>query len=214
MRTLEKGPTPPILLARSAAWTASYERARQAGQKLPSPWRHDQIRRALSEETEMRCAYCDSRLYPVTKGHIEHVLPRVARPDLVVAWTNLTLACNDCNLAKGSYHDPDLHLINPYEDDVDAHLVFVGEVVWPVPGSNRGRETIKQLKLYRLELQEARKERIKYFAGLADVWSRTDGRARETMEDLIFEEWEKTEYQKSITSYLLAIGYPADRFGG
>lgn len=208
MRDLVKGSEPDILTKRKTLWTARYLKARQDGLPTGHPWRHPQVRAALEEETAQRCAYCDSDLKPVAYGHIEHILPRRSRPELVVAWENLTLACEICNNKKSSYYSFELPLVNPYADEVDNHILFIGDSAWPAPGSDKGRKTIRLLELFRIDLKRARGKRIDYFASLVDSWSRLEGDAKSEVESIVREELESGEYKKTVESYLLLAGFP------
>jgi len=45
------------------------------------------------------CSYCERRL-PVSLA-VEHVAPKVLRPELETEWTNFLLGCTNCNSVKG-----------------------------------------------------------------------------------------------------------------
>lgn len=151
---LSKGPEPSVLATNKVAWTAEFEagvdRRRYA---------HQEIRDALIGETARKCAYCESRMEHVAPSNVEHMVPKSVRTNLVCEWTNLTLACPTCNTKKGDYYDDGCPLLNPYEDDPDDHLRWVGPMVFAVT-PDRGRVTRSRLALNRSELLFQRGQRI------------------------------------------------------
>jgi hypothetical protein len=96
----------------------------------------------------------------VSYPHVDHILPKTARPDLVVEWTNLTWACGVCNVNKGSYYQPKAALLNPYEDSIPEHIAFQGPALFAALTSDKGERTIGQLKLMRNPLFLERLRRI------------------------------------------------------
>lgn len=154
MRRLVKKPKPAVLIEHEAAWTAEYlnwRAGRDAGtaskDSEPRRWGHAQIRKGLEDETHRKCAYCDSLIGAVAREHIEHIEPRAHRPELVVQWENLTLACPKCNGYKGDYFSETEPLLNPYVDDLEEHLSFLGATVTYRPGSAIGQRTVLKLRL-------------------------------------------------------------------
>src|SRR5260370_28142579 len=108
MIRLSKRPRPEILAQMAAAWTEEYLRAVKAGgailEDIRYRYRHPLVREHLQIETRDKCAYCESKIRHVTPDHIEHILAKSARPDLIVDWSNLTIACPVCNHSKGDYY--------------------------------------------------------------------------------------------------------------
>jgi hypothetical protein len=143
---LAKGPKPAILEQREEEWRTEYLawRAETAGTPEAAQFRYRDpgIREALRVETHDKCAYCESRMLHVTPDHIEHIRPRSIHPDLVVTWTNLTIACPMCNQTKRDYDSDEEPLLNPYEQDPGEHLLFVGPIVLQRPGSDLGHRSI------------------------------------------------------------------------
>ncbi len=173
-------------------------------------YRHANIRDALRVETHQKCAYCESRMMHVTHDHIEHILPRAHHPNLVVTWTNLTLACPLCNELKGDYDSAEEPLLNPYIDEPAEHLLFVGPVVLERPGSELGYRSVQKLELSRPALIEQRTERIRALAPLVSVWAKEqsaetkrllEGQIRRHVTD-------EAEFAAAMRSYLLQAGFP------
>jgi uncharacterized protein (TIGR02646 family) len=142
--------------------SASYVAGRATNPKHRFDWQaslYDEVKQALGEMTQMRCAYCDGdlRAGPVQE-EIDHFRPK-SQPEfyaLVCAWDNLFLVCGPCNKAKGNRWE--LHLLKPDEIDYDFARYFsysprTGELE-PNPGASeqdieRARVTIKMLGLNR-----------------------------------------------------------------
>lgn len=140
MRRLTKGPKPGILVRYGDVWTRNYLQAvLEDNEKAHEKWRHDEIKHALSEETRGFCAYCEVQVVDVTYPHVEHLVPKSARPDLAHEWTNLTWACPRCNVGKAAIYDPANGVLNPYADSISDHLEFHGDFVDCPLGDKRGR---------------------------------------------------------------------------
>lgn len=156
MRKLTKDSKPAVLVANEVAWRVEFQgyvnpSTGRIGKGAPSRYRHQQIRDSLRSETSEKCAYCESLLRHVSFDHIEHILPKARRPDLVVEWSNLTLACEVCNTNKGAYHKPHAPLLHPYEDDAESEIGFLGPMAH-ANGHSAGYRTIRKCKLNRKAL--------------------------------------------------------------
>lgn len=169
MIDLTKNEKPEILDQNGDAWTREYVEMVGSGASTDS-WRkyaHEDIKRALKHETGDKCAYCESHIAHVAYPHVEHILPKSRRPELVCDWPNLTLACTVCNTKKGNYHDETTPLVNPYVDRVEDHLRFFGPLAVHIT-PDRGKVTIGRLKLNRQPLTFKRSEAIERARGLLE----------------------------------------------
>ncbi|WP_179275755.1 HNH endonuclease [Rhodococcus sp. 06-418-5] len=213
LRSLKKLDIPPVLAEKKDEWTRRYVAAKLEGRKpLPAPWRNKEIRRVLTKETFERCAFCESELLAVAFGHIEHIEPRVIYPEKVVDWENLTLSCERCNNAKLDYHSEITPLVNPYIDDPEDYLRFIGDLVLPIPGSDRAIMTVRKYGLFRVQLVGLRRARIEHFMLYLDRWVRAvDPVMSETLLDIMIEDFVTGPYQMTIRSLLLEFGVPAGR---
>ena len=188
MIRLRKGCEPQVLVENHDAWTAEYVNwlDNREGNE-PRRYAHPDIRAALEAETHEKCAYCEGKFKHVAYGHIEHKLPKRKYPNLVCAWTNLTVACPVCNTNKGDYDDPECRLLDPHVDDVETMVVFVGWLAHAKPGG-RANKTIEQLDLNRPALVYER-ERV-----LKDLGRNLDRLERYAhMRDLVDEFWHEIE---------------------
>ncbi|MCX2710796.1 HNH endonuclease [Mycolicibacterium sp. J2] len=208
MRPLVKRPKPEILEQNEQAWTTEYVDAVRTGQRpFPSRWRREEIKSTLVVETSGRCAYCESDMLSVHYGHVEHIRPRKAYPELVVRWDNLTLACEKCNGAKKDFYSDATPLLNPYVDDPTEHIVFHGHLVFAKPGSDRGVLTIRKLKLHRKDLTDQRQYRLEHVMTLIDLWSRaTDPDVKEELLDSIVVDYRDGPYQMVVKPILAYHG--------
>ena len=120
---------------------------------------------SLHDMQHGKCCYCEISISDWGSGkHVEHYKPRESFQALRFEWSNLLLACADCNGAKW-HHFPTTDsgqpfLIDPSDPDVDPedHISFVvdgGQHSEPPfgmaisrSGSILGRETIRVVKLY------------------------------------------------------------------
>lgn len=169
MRPLDKGAVPEVLELKGATWREEYLAALAADIDPPHRWNHRDIRDALILETSERCAYCEGPVLAVSFGDIEHMRPRKHFPELVVDWSNLTLACQRCNNEKRQKWDDELPFVNPYEDRIEEHIVFVGAFVWGA--SPRGIHTIREFGLDSLAKTEARQAQIDSIMTFFQLWS-------------------------------------------
>ena len=217
MRKINKLKKPQILVTYAVKWTQEYCSCLSAGQKpseeVASRYKHPTIKATLEQETHEKCAYCESKIKHVTYGDIEHILPKNkdARPDLYVEWTNLTLACEQCNRSgKRTYYSPQLLLINPYIDDPEQHFNDIGPLIMPVPGDNRAYVTRNVLQLNRAALVERRIERITLVEPLLTSWAKEqDIVVKELLEQELHDQYsEDKEFSSTIKAYLYASGFP------
>lgn len=221
MRKLKKLEKPQILIDNAAIWTKEYCECLGNGQKpsleVSTRYNEPSIKQALEQETYGKCAYCESKIKHISYGDIEHILPKnkEARPDLYVEWSNLTLACEQCNRSgKRTYYDPDLPLINPYVDYPARHLIDIGPIIMPVAGDKRAFVTKEILKLNRSELIERRIERIMSVEMLLNTWVNEENLTMKyILEDQLHNEYsEDKEFSSTIKAYLQQMGFPVKNY--
>jgi uncharacterized protein (TIGR02646 family) len=172
---IEKGDAPVVLIEKAAEWTQEYADYKAGVEDVPKAalirYRHQDIKRAVIRDSHGKCIYCESKIRHTQPGHVEHMKPKAKFPELVCNWENLALVCHECNQRKGDkyYESPEMAYLNPYVDDPTIHIVFVGPLPLPRNGSSRGRVTIKDIGLDRIELIERRVERIIAVASWFDL---------------------------------------------
>ena len=132
MRTLEKFAIPEILESNHETWLREYLED-QSNPTRKYRYRHDDIKSRLKEETFSKCIYCESYIGHNTPGDIEHKIPTSGEPTLHYTWSNLTIACTECNRRKNAYYDQEAMFIDPYTDPVEDWLDHDGPVVYWLP---------------------------------------------------------------------------------
>jgi hypothetical protein len=107
---------------------------------------------AVAKRANGRCEYCHAPEQVFNFAfEVEHILPRSRGGS--EAWDNLALACESCNLYKGSAvqgYDPDqaqdAPLFHPRHETWDKHFRFDGETGLIVGLTAMGRATVDRLK--------------------------------------------------------------------
>lgn len=206
MIRLVKHPEPDILSANRAQWTAEYLAARAADavtDTIRYRYRHQDIKAALRAEASEKCAYCETK---IAVGETDHINPVFHCPDEICAWTNLALACKECNTNKGAYYAPVEPLINPFVDDPSAHLLVFGPLIMARAGDDKGFRTVNTLKLARRDLLERRVQRVERLRALIAEWkSKAPGATKDVLEAAIRDEAaDSSEYAAVVRAYLAA----------
>jgi len=132
---------------------------------------------ALRKSTFGKCMYCESKMEHVSYAHVEHIKPKSKFPELKFVWENLGFSCQVCNTEKGSKYDEATPFINPYDENPEDHIVFLGFYAYPKQGSQRGKYTINELQLNRAGLIERRKEKIDKFIIMINVAFHTSNKS-------------------------------------
>lgn len=219
MIKLFKLPKPQILVKYAGKWAEEYCNCFSNGIEpssiIANRYNNTEIKSTLEKETNGKCAYCESKIKHISYGDIEHILPKNsrARPDLYVEWTNLTLACEQCNRSgKGAYYDPNNTLINPYLDDPDTHFQALGPMIHHQIGDERAYITQHKLKLNRSELITRRSERINSVEQLLFSWQMaTEGRIKDIIADQLRQEsMADKEFSCIVKHFLTARGFPIE----
>lgn len=135
---------PGVLEEKEEKWTSDYVASKgTADEKKKEKWRHREIKNALRTETFGKCAYCESFVEDVSFPHVEHIIPKHAHPELAHRWYNLTTACSQCNTSKAAFYKVGEGVLNPYADDIDAQLSFLGTLIEWNLGAVRGEITVR-----------------------------------------------------------------------
>lgn len=208
MRSLEKHPEPAVLRDNHAEWTRAYVAAPVDQRARYEKWRHKEIKDALSQETGRRCAYCEAFIDDVAYPNVEHIVPKSVRPDLSHHWPNLTYCCGRCNTEKREYYSEVLPIVNPYTDDPEDHIRFLGNLADNCLGSMVGKVTIRKLDLNRLQLCHSRRVRIEAIRALLDQWHTSEGPERTFFEEGIRVDAQEGEFPATVFAYLRSYGFP------
>lgn len=189
MIRLHKGPLPDILVNKAAEWTKEYKDALAANAMTTTiryRYRDAEIKAALRRDSHNKCIYCES---DIGFGQTDHIHPVAKCPDEIVSWANLALVCTECNTYKSDYYAPTEPLINPFVDEPSAHLLFLGPLVFAVPGDAMGLRTREQIQLNRPDLIQKRTKRLDRLAPLIEQWrAHPDGATKNILRGAILDE--------------------------
>lgn len=204
MIPLAKAATPAVLVANGHTWTEEFLAAKAAGNVPDSVryrYRHPEIKQTLRQEAHDKCIYCETKL---AVGETDHISPVSHRPELIVEWPNLALACKECNTNKGDYYAPDEPLLNPFVDSPAGDLLIFGPLVMARAGRPRGRRTVLRLRLTRLSLLERRAERVQRLQALvAEYIAQAPGPTKDLLEGALREEAaDSAEFAAVVRAYL------------
>ena len=171
MRNVDRPPTPKPLQLNAKKWTRALLKeirdARKKNRNTKSSFfkKYDtlRVRDALLQMYGKRCCYCEASIADVAgRGQIEHRKPKDRFPKLTFEWSNLHLACPDCNRAKSKKWDSRHEILDAVTDrPITDHLTYeisrIGGVYrTAVPDSKRGETTICHANLNRIGLRDAR----------------------------------------------------------
>ncbi|MBK9250420.1 MAG: HNH endonuclease [Proteobacteria bacterium] len=146
MRCITKVEEPAILRDNAAQWLQDFLADPQDGVKRYR-YRHPQIKSSLKLETCDKCIYCESRIGHNTPGDIEHKVPTAKDPNRHFQWSNLSIACTECNRRKNDFYSEHDGFLDPYEDNIDDFLEHHGPVVVSKTGAQRGEVCVNILEL-------------------------------------------------------------------
>lgn len=182
-----------------------------SGARADLPYSHESIKAVLRTETCDKCAYCESPTTAATYGEVEHIRPKSSFPALTLEWSNLTWVCPPCNREKRDYWQEDLQLLDPTREDPEGHLVFHGALPCARNGSERGKFTIRKLKLRRTGLMEARMAAITALDNLLDSWHQLDGPRQEVIADEICSMIDHSvPHSAVLRAFAAGQGFPVD----
>lgn len=215
MIKLSKLDEPDILKANAQKWTQEYLQLIANGQTIPDAvkkrYSSPEIKMKLLQETNEKCAYCESKFTHICPGDIEHILPKNkdAHPELFVTWSNLTMSCESCNRSgKKTYNNDNEPLLNPYTDEIDKEIFCAGPMIFSQAGSRKGKISIDVLKLNRVELLERRIESLKKIDLLRMKY---EEEKNEDYKNILFEEIREEvgiqkEYSFVLTKFCESVG--------
>jgi hypothetical protein len=163
---------------------------------------------ALRQSTAGKCMYCESKIEHISPAHIEHIKPKKKFPELEFVWDNLGFCCPICNTNKGDKYDETTPFINPYNENPDDHIIFLGYYAHPRQGSERGEYTKEELGLNRAGLIDRRKDRIDKLIIMINAAYRTSNKSlhNQAIAEIKKEAGKDKEYSGMVKTVLLAQG--------
>lgn len=173
MISLTKGAEPEILKQQGGHWLEELLAAIQLGDpsgilSKKRRYNHPDIKKALIQETNGKCAYCEASVVAVAHGDIEHIYPKSLEPRKTFAWDNLTFACQICNQNKSDKDPEATKIIDPYTVDPSRFIRFFAHFI-NSRGTEEGRFTISYLGLDRAALNERRLEVFRNLTKLVEL---------------------------------------------
>lgn len=131
------------------------------------------ITQHLRNEQNNECCYCRQELgFDIGDVHIDHIVPKSDYNQFGFEARNLALSCHSCNIAKSSsstikkgpiHRYPrtgtNITIIHSYYDDYNDHVEILDNSIYS-PLSDKGCETIRICKLYRLRIVENNKRKF------------------------------------------------------
>ena len=174
-----------------SATASQKKRARDKVTKAQNKYRHPQVKKALKQMFQGKCAYCESQVTVVAWGHIEHFYPKGQFVDRTFQWENLLLSCEVCNSDyKGTKFPLDGSgrplLIDPTSVSPDLHLLFswdpIAELAAVYGRDSRGMETVQTFDLNgergRKELIKSRSNYVRTLMAVLKLAEQGDAEAR------------------------------------
>ena len=177
LRSLEKLPEPDVLASNNEDWLDAYKADKTSSAKKYK-YRHPDIKSTLKDETGYKCVYCESKIGHNTPGDIEHKIPSSKNEDLHFSWSNLTIACTECNRRKNDYYEIGNEFLDPYSDDVETLLEHHGPLVFWKSANTRAETTIRMLELNgneRKQLIEMKINKLENFSNLIERFLNQSG---------------------------------------
>lgn len=212
MRRLTKLPKPEILEKNESAWLKDFLADSQNNTKRYR-YRDPQIKSTLRTETADKCAYCESKLGHSSPGDVEHKVPSSKVPERQFDWTNLTLACQECNRRKNDFYDDHDGFIDPYVDEVETLIEHCGPVVIWKTGELRAEVSVGILELSSVRRAKLIERKIERLSDLCHILERFEAAAPESAIKSLLKlqvcdmAGPKAEFSAMVRSALISKGY-------
>ncbi|MBR6059028.1 MAG: HNH endonuclease [Victivallales bacterium] len=109
---------------------------------------YQKARPFLEERLGLLCSYCEMHL--ASKLEVEHVQPKSRHPEKVCEWSNLLLACGNCNSTKGHTDINDSNIHDYLWPDIDNTFLALQYSDGGIVGVNDSLPKEIQEKAWRL----------------------------------------------------------------
>lgn len=210
MRSLAKTNEPEVLSRNAGHWLAEFL-ADKTNRTKKYRYRDRDIKRALITETGAKCVYCESKIGHNTPGDIEHKIPSSKEPNMHFTWSNLTIACAECNRRKNDYYAEGDEFLDPYTDPVEEQLEHHGPLVLWKTNCSRAEITVKILELNTHARIELILRKIGVISDFTNLLERYSAETEDTLKKLLWKQIEektdrKSEYSAMLLSVLSAKG--------
>jgi uncharacterized protein (TIGR02646 family) len=93
-------------------------------EKLVCHYRHFEIKEALVESSNGKCAFCECLPSEGGNVEVEHFKPKSKYPESTFEWENLLPACRRCNGSKDDHDTISEPIVNPYRQSPSDHFFY------------------------------------------------------------------------------------------
>ena len=164
MRHIDRLDIPEILRNNQERWEAGYRiklTANPTARPDSPKYAHKDIRRQLLSMSHSKCFYCEGDLKNEPK-EVDHYIEVACDRTKAYEWTNLYMACHNCNDKIPHSKIPVTDALDPCTDSdatIKENITFDGPIIQAVPGSAKGLKTITKFRLD-TELLDAKREKL------------------------------------------------------
>ena len=152
MRHIKRLAIPAILKRKQAEWQRKFdEKKAKHPDARPSSnqYAHKDVRQQLMSMSHCKCFYCEGKLTD-TPSEVDHYIEVAIEPSKAYEWTNLYLACTNCNNKISHESIAVTDALDPCTDSdkvIKDNITFRKEIICPVSGSPKGLNTITKFRL-------------------------------------------------------------------
>ena len=169
MRGLVRLSEPTILRNKKVEWL---QKLMESGKNRPDATKYGnrQIRLQLNTISNYKCYYCESLLKQVP-SEIDHFIEVTCDKTKSYEWTNLYLACDNCNKKIPHNEISVQDALDPFidnDEEINKHIIFDDEIIRIKNNSEKGRKTIQKYRLSTKQLDYKRAIQLKNFYKVVD----------------------------------------------
>lgn len=202
MRNLTKQEEPGVLRDNHEQWLEAYV-ADKTNSTKKYRYRHPDIKLTLKSETGYKCVYCESKIGHNTPGDIEHKVPSSKHIESHFTWSNLTIACSECNRRKNDYYEEGDEFLDPYSDDVESLLEHYGPIVSWKTNEKRTEITVRMLELNSKSRQELIERKIGKIDEFTNLLERFIDETNHILKELLWKQVEEMTLKSAEYSAML-----------
>lgn len=212
MREIKRLPEPQILIDKKQEWL---DKLLASGAKRPdsSKYAHIEVKTQLNSMSFHKCFYCEMKLKGQPK-EIDHHIEVSVDKNLSFEWTNLYLACDNCNgkiphstIAITDTLDPCIDS----DDKIKEHITFNKEYIEAKNNSPLGLRTIQKYRLEKELLDDRRRKQLQnFFELLIEIKEnqiKENGRGMTTEEKNAIHRFKQKDHSFSLMFELLIEKY-------
>ena len=169
MRHIHRYDKPEILKRKQAIWTSDFVLSTKTRPDT-SKYRHKEILADLLTMSGQKCFYCE-KLLKGKANEVDHHIEVSINKSLAFEWTNLYLACDNCNDKLDHRKIPIAEALDPCRDndeEISEHIYFKNEMIVAKDNSSKGNKTIKKYRLDSLYAEFLRMRELQKFADKYD----------------------------------------------